>query len=124
MLKKVGHSDNGGVGDRLSLTVVMIVVMMVMVLMMATLTWLTYCVGGGGDRDDDDDGTYDVRDIGDGGGGDRVCDGGGGGDGTHDGDDHLLHDLHLLLGGCKVFLQTGVLSGTKLKLGNIGEFYR
>ena len=52
----------------------------------------------------------------------RVCDGGGGGDGTHDGDDHLLHDLHLLLGGCKVFLQTGVLSGTKLKLGDVCKF--
>ena len=36
--RKVGHGDNGGVGDRLSLTVVMIVVMMVMVLMMATIT--------------------------------------------------------------------------------------
>ena len=73
---------------------------------------MTYCVGGGGDRDDDD-GTYDVCDVGD---------GVNGGDG--EGDDHLLHDLHLLLGGCKVFLQAGVLSGTKLKLGNIGEFYR
>ena len=38
VLKKVGHSDNGGVGDRLSLTVVMMVMILVMVLMMATLT--------------------------------------------------------------------------------------
>ena len=49
-----------------------------------------------------------------------IYDGGDGGDGTLGGDDDLLHDLHLLLSSCKVFLQAGILSRTKLELETFG----